>query len=307
MGKRRFLREWSESSADPKVVMTASSAIVAVTGAFLAVGAVALYAWRLSGNDLWVTAFFQRPGALLMATLAAAELVFSIHAVREFSHGQPLRTAWQFIAISAGCNFCGVLLVHVSHVDWVAFRNVGFILGGSFRYILLTAGLFWTLKVYRKVGLLGRLATIDWILLGGVAMFVIRELRDVVVAMHHGKHPDFTEILGWPLNTVLFVLLVEGMLLFRSVQQMGPGWIGKCWKAYIVGIILVVLGDFAIWATSYGYLPYPWGALGWYVWLPAAGAFSLGPAYQLEAIYRARNARRPRHPRSDPHFLPQPH
>src|SRR5207237_7601 len=79
----------------------------------------------------------------------------------------------------------------------------------------------------------------------------------------------------------------EALLLFRSVRRMGGGWIGKCYAAFSAGVFLILLGDAAIWATAWGYLPWPWSALTWFVWIPAAGAFALGPAYPLEAMQQA--------------------
>jgi hypothetical protein len=68
---------------------------------------------------------------------------------------------------------------------------------------------------------------------------------------------------------------------------MGEGWIGRCWRAVCVGIFLMCFGVIALWATAWGYLPWPWSSLIWYLWLPAGAAFALAPAYQLEAIQRA--------------------
>ena len=47
-----------------------------------------------------------------------------------------------------------------------------------------------------------------------------------------------------------------------------------------IGVFLTAIGDAGIWAAAYGYLPYPWSAAVWFVWLPAAAAFALAPAYR---------------------------
>ena len=94
------------------------------------------------------------------------------------------------------------------------------------------------------------------------------------------------------MDPLLWMLLWQALRLFRSVRQMGLGWIGKCYGAFALGIVLVLLGDVAIWATSWGYLPWPWRAIGWYVWIPAAGAFAAAPAFQWEAM-RAAEVGRP--------------
>ena len=169
-------------------------------------------------------------------------------------------------------------------------------LGGSLRFAFLAAGLFLSLRSYRKSGFLARLAVIDWVFLAATGAFVLREASDVIFAMQHGKHPSTAEVLGWPTDPLLWLLLAESMLLYRSVCQMGPGWIGRCWKAFSLGVALIALGDIAIWATNYGYLPWPWSSLGWYIWLPAAAAFAMAPAYQLEAVWRAYAVRGRAHP-----------
>jgi hypothetical protein len=68
---------------------------------------------------------------------------------------------------------------------------------------------------------------------------------------------------------------------------MGPGAIGRCWNAFAVGVALVCIGLVALWAGRWGYLPWPYSSLFWYVWLPADAAFALAPIYHLEAIEQA--------------------
>ena len=168
------------------------------------------------------------------------------------------------------------------------FRQAGLILGGTFRYGLLAAGLFWSLRVYRRTGFLSRLRAVDWVLLALAGAYLAREVTSVVAAIRAGKHPDLFEIAGWPVDPLLCLLLAEALLLHRSVQQMGSGWISRCWGSMSMGIFLVLLGDLGIWLTSFGYLVWPWNSVIWYVWLPAASAFAVAPAYQLEAICSAR-------------------
>jgi len=238
-----------------------------------------------------------------LVLLAAAQLLFCLGVQREYSRTQPMRKAWKLIVISASCDLAGALFVQIlsahtavnplCHTAWwsapraAALREYGLLIGGSFRFAFLAAGLFQSLRVYRKSGFLGRLAVIDWVLLAAIGAYVVRETADVLVAIQHGKHPRPAEILGWPTDLLLWLLLAESMLLYRSVCEMGPGSTGRCWKAFSLGVVLVAAGDVAIWATNYGYLPWPWSALGWYIWLPAAAAFATAPAYQLEAIHRA--------------------
>src|SRR5581483_861355 len=68
-----------------------------------------------------------------------------------------------------------------------------------------------------------------------------------------------------------------------------------CWflRRFSFCVFLTALGNIGIWATNYGYLPWPWSALIWYLWLPAAAAFARAPAFQLEVIRNARTAAGP--------------
>lgn len=283
-----------------------TSIILAVTAGYLAIGLLVFAGWRITGNVAWVEDFFRLPGALLLVWLAAVELLFSLRVLYEFSPGQPLRKAWRLISFSAGFDLAGTVLIQVlavksvlnplSHATWwsdpaaAAIRQVGLVMAGSCRFVLLAAGLFWVVRVYRRSGFLARLQKVDWIVLTLIGAYVVREFRDVVVAIQAGARPSLGVVLGWPVDPLLLVLLGEAMLLNRSVKQMGAGWIGRCWNAFSIGIFLVSFGDVAIWAASWGFLPWPWSALQWYVWIPVAGAFAVAPAYQLEAIYHARGA-----------------
>jgi hypothetical protein len=271
------------------------------------VGLLAFAGWRFTGNIAWVEEYFRLPGALAMVSLAAAELLFCLQVRGEFSRAQPMRQAWNLIVVSAACDFAGALFTQILsaqiavnplwHTAWwseslaASLRAYGSLIGGSLRFAFLAAGLFQSLRVYRKSGFLARLAVIDFVLLAAIGAFVVREAVDVIFAMQHGRRPSAAEVLSWPTDPLLWLLLAESMLLYRSVWQMGPGWIGRCWKAFSLGVALVALGDIAIWATNYGFLPWPWSSLGWYVWLPAAAAFAIAPAYQLDAVHRAYAAR----------------
>ncbi|MEW5974805.1 MAG: hypothetical protein AB1898_03250 [Acidobacteriota bacterium] len=39
---------------------------------------------------------------------------------------------------------------------------------------------------------------------------------------------------------------------------------------------------------AYGNIPWSWSSIAWYVWFVSSTAYALGPAYQLEAMRRAR-------------------
>ena len=284
-----------------------STLIYLATAAFLAVGILACVAWRASGNPAWVDGFFGLPSGALTVALTVVELTYSVRLCRQFSRGEPLYRAWQWIAASAACDAAGSLAVQIFSVDafwnpvshiagWsrntgAVIRQIGQTTGGPLRFTLLALGLLYGLGIYRRSGFLGRLSRADWTLLTVVAIYVVNEFRDLWIALQHGKHPALGEILNWPVDPLLCLLLAEAMLLYRSTRRMGPGWIGRCWVAFSVGIGLVALGDISIWAMNYGYLPYPWSSIGWYFWLPSSAAFALAPVYQMDVIRKATSLR----------------
>jgi hypothetical protein len=301
-----WLRRGLSSSSGVWSAFGCSTLILVTVATYLAVGLLAFAAWRIGGNDAWIEEFFRVPGALLLVWLAATGLLFSVRVSRGFFPGESMHAAWQLIAFSAACEFAGAALVQLfgtqSRLNPLhyfsggaalapALRLAGLVLDGPCRFALLAAALFLVLRIYRRTGFLGRYTAIDWVMLAGFGAYVVREAVDVVVRIRHGKPLSLAEILNLPVDPLLWVLLAEALRLFRSVRKMGAGWIGKCYGAFSAGIFLVLLGDVALWATNWGYLPWPWSALGWYVWIPAAGAFALAPTYQWEAMRHAESSR----------------
>ena len=261
--------------------------------------------WRITGNDAWIEIFFQIPGALLLVWLAAVSLLISVRVTRGFFPGEPMRGAWQLIALSAGSELAGSVLIQIfgtksllnpltyfpHGVERVpVFRTIGTILHGPCRFALLATALYLVLRLYRQSGFLGRYTPLDWVVLVVFGSYVVREATDVVVAMHRGKVFSAGEILNFPADPLLWVLLAQAMRLSRSVERMGAGWISRCYGAFSAGIFLILVGDVMIWATVWGYLPWPWSALGWFVWIPAAVAFALAPLYQWEAMRSAESS-----------------
>jgi hypothetical protein len=256
--------------------------------------------WLWTVYDAWLEEYFKAPAALLLVSMAGVEWYFSRLVANCFSPEQPMRKAWRLIAWSAGFDIAGAICIQILSVDSVinplrafpwwdggAIRRFGLVLGGPCRFALLAVGLGWALRAYRRSGLLARFHWIDRMVLPGMGLYMVFEAQDVAAAIHRGWKPSPAMIIGWATDPLLWLLLAGALLLYRSARQMGAGWIGRCWQALSAGVFLVSLGDIAIWAASRGLLPWPWSALGWYVWLPAAGAFALAPVYQFEAIHLA--------------------
>ncbi len=273
--------------------------IARITAAYLAVGVLALGAWGITGNPVWAVEFFQVPAAALMVCLAFTEFWLSSLVIRHFSSDDLLRPGWTLMAGSAGCQLIGMVCSQIlgvaSRINPLKLtpnaasliplmRNIGLLAGGTFRYAFLAGGMHFALKAYRQSGLKGRMRWIDWVASIAFAVFLLRNVMDVVLAIRAGKNPGMWEMLGWPVDPLLWVLLLQALLLFRSAGQMDNGRIGLCWKAYGAAIVLTALGDVGLWVVNYGYLPWPWSSLTWYLWLPASAAFARAPAFQLEIM-----------------------
>jgi len=273
--------------------------ILLIAGAYLTVGILVFAVWLNGGSDAWIEDFFRVPGALLLVSLSGIGLYLSLRTWRAFDAGEPMRRAWQMVTLSAAADFTSTILVQIfgaqSRLNPLTYagegrtlaphwRSAGLMIGGSCRFATLAAGLMLVIMIYRRAGFLGRLRAVDWALLAFFGAYIVRETVDVVVRARSERTFSGAEIFNLPVDPLLWVLLSQALRLFRSVQTMGYGWIGKCYGAFAVGIFLVLLGDVAIWATNWGYLPWPWSALGWYVWIPAASAFAVAPAFQWEAM-----------------------
>jgi hypothetical protein len=275
--------------------------ILAVTGAFLAGAIAAQILWYQTGNDRLAVAYVQAPGAAVLVALPAAAAWLSHLVSREFSRREPLLAAWRLITGSAFLDFCGqcaaqVLAVNfrgnpVVLLDWWSpgvgegLRQWGLFLSGPCRFALLALALYYALEAYRRSGFLGRFGRLNWLVVAAIEAFA------TAAAIWQGKGPGLGEIVRYPTDPLLFVLLIEAMLLYNSALEMGGGWVGSCWKSMGVGVFLVSTGDMIIMATNYGYLIWPWTSIGWYVWFPAAAAFAIAPTYQLDAVARARSSR----------------
>jgi hypothetical protein len=112
------------------------------------------------------------------------------------------------------------------------------------------------------------------------------QLLDMVAASSHRSVPA-AEIVSWLTDPLMLIQLVVCPSVVPLQPQLGHGAISRSWNAFGVGVALVCIGLGSLWAGTWGYLPWPYSSLFWYLWLPADSAFALAPVYQLEAIQQA--------------------
>lgn len=280
-----------------------SSTVFWVTAAYLTLGLATFTVWLFTRDDSWIRGFFDVPGAMLAVWLSATSLVLSYRARGCFEAGEPMHSAWSLFGLSAICDLTGVLASQVFASESLLnplrrgsfwsddiarrLRETGLILGGTCRYALLAWALWYALQAYRRSGLLARYRIADHLLLCAMAAYLICEMFEVITAVRAGLRQTVFQIAGWPVDPLLWFLLAQALLLRRSAREMDGGRIGRCWKALSAGIMLVAVGDVTLLAARLGYLPWPYSALDWYIWLPAGAAFALAPAYQVEAVTHA--------------------
>jgi len=277
--------------------------IAAIAVAHLAVGlTIAVVAW-LTGKPGLLADFFRYPGALFLVSSSAVGFWLSMRCWQQFSKTDLLRQAWLLIMLAAGVNLAGNLcsqvlgaytplnpLMHTA-TGWPApairvFGRVGLLLGGAFQMALLACGLSFVLRAYRRSGLFPHMARWVWLLAGALMLYTVHEARLLQTLLRTGQVRGGFQLLGWPSDPLLIVLLFEAFCILRPVLGTGWGLIARCLGAFAAGIALHALGDVLLTAAWPGTLPEAARTLGWYAWFLAAAAYALGPAYQLEAFRR---------------------
>jgi predicted anti-sigma-YlaC factor YlaD len=283
---------------------TAPWRILAIGGAWLLMALLPVILWMTTGDFKPVRLFFDYPSPLFLTGLRLTELFFCGLVLRSFVSGDPLRPAWLLITFSAVCHVVGSLfgdiLATASSINPLVWfhlaepgllaqcRRCGLAIGGPLAMVLLASGLFLALRVYRQAGLSTRLKRLDWTLLALVASFTVYQLYQVGIAVGVGKHMTPFDMMNLANDPVLCVLIAEAILLNRCARSMGGGLVGRCWGMFAAAIVLTSLGDIGLWASAYSYIPWPYTAIGWYIWYPAGLAYALAPAYQVGADCRAR-------------------
>lgn len=277
--------------------------IVVTTVVVTVLGVLAAIPWMVTGNLTTLRLFFDGPGELFLGAMPVLELVLCLLVLRSFSRGDPMRAAWILILAAAACHAVGGVLAHIlgtpslvkmlkwawtpGHDGIALMRRAGLALAGPFEMALLCLGLFAALRVYRQAGVWARLKRMDWVLLALVSAFTVFQLYQVGVALRSGKHMDPIETIELANDPMLCVLVMAAILLHRSAVSLGRGLIARCWAAFAMAILFTSIGDMGIWAVAYGYIPWPYAAITWYIWFPSAAAYALAPAYQVAALRRA--------------------
>jgi hypothetical protein len=279
--------------------------ILWLTAIHMAVCVLVFVLWRITDDNLLIERFFRYQGSLFFVLCAATEAWLAWSIFRQFSQGEPLRVAWLFIALASLYRFVGYIFSQILGVEsylnplflsygaqdasyYMRFQRFGLFIGGPLSMALLAAGLYPILRVLRRLGFFSRLRAIDYFLIAVVVTFTLRQAWEIVNWMLIAPVPyDLYKMLGWASDPLLSILLIEAILIRRSAVETGCGLLAGSWGSFAMGIFLTSMGDIGIWATSHGYLPWPYSSVAWYVWFLASAAYALGPAFQVEAYRHA--------------------
>jgi hypothetical protein len=261
-------------------------------GHFLVTGQYAVLGW-----------YFSVLGSIFFLVMTAIECCLAVICRSWFDSDEPMRLAWGMIAFAALARLAGLLLrvVYDGHLPWgywhrlsqppgglfVNLNQLGLVVGGPLSMAFLALGLGRVLGIQRRFHLLGSLTRGDQALLALVLVFSASQLFINLPLLGH--HPSLGTMMLWLSDPLLFLLLIEAILVRRSVIRMGQGLVAKCWGMFVLAILVTSAGDAAIWADSHNLLSESMTALSWYIWFIAAAAFASAPAYQLAAISLTRD------------------
>jgi len=263
----------------------------------LALGMIAYAHFLVTGQYSVLGLYFSALGTPFFIVMTSIECCVAVICRSWFDSDEPMRLAWGMIAAAALARLAGVLLRAVSdgHLPWgnwgqlshpggwfVNLSQLGLVIGGPLSMAFLAVGLGRVLRVQHSFRLVGSLTRLDKVLLFLVVAFSISQLAINLPLL--AKHPSLGTILLWMSDPLLSILLIEAILVRRSVIRMGQGLVAKCWGMFVLAILITSIGDATIWADNHNLLSESMTALSWYIWFVAAAAFASAPAYQLAAI-----------------------
>jgi hypothetical protein len=261
---------------------------------------VGLWIWWRVTDGFWpLQVFFQIVNPLALAGLAGCQLWLAIRCWRGFRASQTMWAVWGGLTAAAAAQLTGSVIAQVLSArtplnPWpqlagnAELRGFGVACAGPLHLSLLLLSFALAIAVHRSFGWRGRLRWYDWAVILAVAAFTGRQARDLFV-LYPDQMTSAVRMIPWLTDPLLLVLMVLALILWRSAGSMRGGLTGLCWGFYGLGILLTAVGDLALWTVWSGHLKTQDASLvSWLVWLPAYGAFALGPACQLEAVRLAR-------------------
>lgn len=282
----------SERESIPRLVLWIWLGLVV----HLALGMIAYAHFLLTGQYTLIHAYFSILGSLFFLVMTAAECSLAFICFSWFYAGEPMRLAWGMMACAALARFLGTLLRAVASGNsvWSTWHStvpggtlqhldtLGMVIGEPLAMACLAVGLWRVLTIQRRFRMLGSLTRGDQLLLALIGAFTLSQVALILPLL--GTHPSWATRILWLSDPLLSLLLVEAVLVRRSVLRMGQGLVAQCWGMFVAAIVITSIGDATIYASSHNLLPDALTALSWYIWFVGAAAFASAPAYQLAAM-----------------------
>ena len=266
-----------------------------------AIGLAAYLHFLVTGSYRFLTWYFLILGTIFFLLTTAAEFFLAFECRAGFETDEPMRMAWTFIALSSLSRFVAAALISLDHWRGTpipgstssilavilprGLAQTGEVVGGPLSMIFLAVALSRVLQVQRRFRVLRGLTRTDLLLIGLIVAILLGEIANIVRYLGPSyPPPPLTKAILWLSDPLLSLLLVQAVLIRRSVINVGLGLVSQCWGMYVIAIVTTLAGDASIWALGQGLLSEPVIALTWYIWFFAAAAFACAPAYQLAAM-----------------------
>ncbi len=213
-----------------------------------------------------------------------------------FEAGEPLRRAWFFILLGSGFRLLGLAATAwtggLAAAEAAPVRQVGVVALNPITAIFTAAGLWVVLQAHRRLGIARRPGPAETALIVLVTVAAVVLGHDATHAIMPAGSTRGGVFLFALVGPVLGVVLVEAVMLYRAAAAMGDGLVASCWASFVAGVLLAMGGQWVTLAVQRGGLPLFYSDVGSLMWLAAELGFVLAPAYQIEAVVRARSVLR---------------
>lgn len=277
--------------------------IVAIAAVHIGLGLGVWVYWQMGGGFGAVRWYFDGPGAIALLGFAVMETALAGLVWSNFNWSQPMWASWGCLTLAGAVRTTGVVVAHILTApawlnplpDWVGrepLRGIGLMLTGPGHVLFVVLAMAIALQVYWSEGWKAGLRRVDWIALGAVGLYVLRQMYELVFVYREEFVREPYKLWNWVTDPLILVALGLALLLYRTSGGYGSGGlVGRCWAMYALGLFLSAMGDMALWLEWSGRLTWSQiSLLTWYIWYPAAAAYAAGPALQWEAARSARRA-----------------
>ena len=259
----------------PAALQSTPRRIALLVGLYLAVDLFALHVCNADAQVFSLQGSSESSSALSVTAMAAVNLYLSFLVLRSFRRGEPLRFAWMAMTLSAAAQVTSGVLSQIGELRLIA--QIG---GDQIRLGLLAVAAIPVLRALRKFNFWVRPSGTDWAVFALVCILALCQLAEA---------GQFSEAAVGSLVSrgLLCILVLEAMLLRQSIGRIGSGLIFKCWTAFMCGIFLTGLSEFAVWILPHFSRACSPAVIGSLTHFPIAAIFALAPAYQLRAQRQA--------------------